>query len=664
MAGIPSCATIVANDAKASQRGAVLLVEPGRKVRWPGIAIKPPEGRWNLSAFTYVAMDIKNVGQHRVVVHCRVDNPGADGVRNCTVQSAEVPPGGKDTVCVLLTRKPSEPFRSLLFGMRGLPGGMCERNCIDPTNVVELRIFVGKSKEDCRFEIRNVRAGGAAEKELPKEESRLFPLIDQFGQYTHKDWPGKIESLEDLRDRKTEEQADLSAHPAPADWDQYGGWRTGPQLRATGFFRVEKYRAKWWLVDPEGRLFWSHGIDCVGKHAVTPITDRKHWFVDLPQAGSPLAKFYGKGNWAPHNYYEGKRFETYDFSAANLLRKYGDKWRTEAARLAPRRLRSWGMNTIGNWASAEVCALHQIPYVATLGVHSTTLAGGEGYWRKFPDVFDPRFAATAQMQSIAQRDRSAGDPWCIGYFVDNEESWGDETSLAAATLRSPPEQAAKRVFVDDLKKKYQTIKRLNAVWDTRHASWEALLQSTDPPNKSKAHDDLAAFYTKTAERYFEVCRDAVKAVAPSQLYLGCRFAGTNPRAMRAAAKYCDVVSFNRYTHVVDNLRLPEDVDKPMIIGEFHFGALDRGMFHPGLVPTLNQRERALAYMKYVHSAWENSAIVGAHWFQYGDQPTTGRGDGENYQIGFLDVCDTPYSETIQAARELGRRMYTTRSGSR
>ena len=42
--------------------------------------------------------------------------------------------------------------------------------------------------------------------------------------------------------------------------------------------------------------------------------------------------------------------------------------------------------------------------------------------------------------------------------------------------------------------------------------------------------------------------------------------------------------------------------------------------------------------------------------------TTGRFDGENLQNGFLDVCDTPYPETITGIREVGYRMYQIRSG--
>ena len=97
---------------------------------------------------------------------------------------------------------------------------------------------------------------------------------------------------------------------------------------------------------------------------------------------------------------------------------------------------------------------------------------------------------------------------------------------------------------------------------------------------------------------------------------------------------------------------------------FHFGALDRGPFHTGLCSVLDQDQRAEAYRHYVAGALLNPAVVGAHWFRCYDFPTTGRGDGENYQIGFLDICDTPYWETIAAARDLGDHLYTIRSTRR
>ena len=228
--------------------------------------------------------------------------------------------------------------------------------------------------------------------------------------------------------------------------------------------------------------------------------------------------------------------------------------------------------------------MRKTPYTATIGTGACRrLEGSEGFWGKFPDPFDPRLSAMLKMRPFS-------DPWCIGFFVDNELSWGaDGVSLAVATLRSPQDQPAKRMFLDDLRKKYQTIEKLNAAWGTQHASWHALLQSTTPPDKKKARPDLEAFYTRLAEQYFAVCRAAVKKAAPHQLYLGCRFATLwqNERATRASAKYCDVVSFNIYKRASD-LRLPEGADRPILIGEFHFGALDRGLFHPGLVAAPSQ----------------------------------------------------------------------------
>jgi hypothetical protein len=153
-------------------------------------------------------------------------------------------------------------------------------------------------------------------------------------------------------------------------------------------------------------------------------------------------------------------------------------------------------------------------------------------------------------------------------------------------------------------------------------------------------------------------REVIREVAHNQLYLGCRFAWVNPLAAAAAAKYCDVVSYNLYQRSVADFKFNGGADVPLIIGEFHFGALDRGMFHTGLVPVENQAARAEAYKNYVQGALRHPQMVGCHWFQYQDEPTTGRVyDEENYQIGFVDIVDTPYSETIQACREAGYHLY-------
>lgn len=644
-------------DAKATVAGDKLRVATGHDDPWPAIHFNPSKETWDLSAFAYVAIDVKNVGRNRAEVGLRVDSPKVGGKDQHVDGLATLEPGAKQTVFVTLRKKMTDEFKKKLYGMRGYPGGYDLRRGIDAAETTQVSFFVARPEADHAFEVSNLRAGG----KVVADPERLFPMIDAYGQYIHRDWPGKVKSDKDLAANKQQEDADIKKQPGPKDWDRYGGWAAGPKLKATGRFYPAKHDGRWWLVDPEGRLFWSHGVDCVRTgNATTPITDRLNYFAALPKRNSPFGQFYGHGNWAPHGYYVGKQYDTFNFTAANLLRKYGDDWKRQFTDSTHRRLRSWGMNTIANWSDPDIYLKRKTPYTATIHAGSRQIEGSQGYWGKFPDPFDPGLKKELTKRMERERGRSVGDPWCIGYFVANELSWGNDTSLAVAALRSPADQPVKKVFVEDLRKKYGAIKKLNEAWGTKHASWEAILKSTTAPDAKKAAGDLSEFYTKIAEEYFRVCRDAVKAADPDALYLGCRFAWVNDRAARAGAKFCDVVSYNRYKRSVADLRLPGNIDKPLIIGEFHFGALDRGMLHTGLVSCRDQQHRADSYKEYVEGALDNPYLVGTHWFQYGDQATTGRGDGENYQIGFLDVCDTPYPETIEACRKVGYSMYPRR----
>ncbi|NQT88551.1 beta-agarase [bacterium] len=656
---------VEARDIKATHvRGSALRLESGHKDAWPGITLVAPKGVWDLSAFDHVALDVRNVGANAVTVNCRVDNAGADGARNCNTGNVALKPGGKGTLKVAFRRKVANDFRSKLFGMRGYPGGGGAEPSIDPAKVNQLLIFVGKPTEDHAFEIDNVRAAGTYTPPTVPVGKPFFPFIDAFGQYIHKDWPGKTHSVEDMATRLAEETKDLAAHAGPKDWNKWGGWETGPPMKATGRFYPAKHKGKWWLVDPDGKLFWSHGIDCVRASDSTPIDDREAWFQDFPGDQPEFKNCWSRRGNAVRDYYKDKKPRCFSFTRANVMRKYGAQWQTRIGEMAHERLRSWGMNTIANWSEPGIYLMEPRKTAYCVAVHfgGKPLEGSKGYWGKFRDVFDPSFRQALRQRMAQEKGKTADDPWCMGYFVDNEIAWGDQVSLAVAALTSPPSQKAKQVFVADLKAKYGAIAKLNAAWGAKHASWQALLDWRTAPNKKRAWDDLTAFYTKTAETYFKACRESVKEVAPQGLYLGCRFAWVNKRAVAAAVKYCDVVSYNQYKMSVAGFRLPVEADVPVIIGEFHFGALDRGMFHTGLRAVKDQAARGAAYRSYVEAAVRHPQLVGTGWFKYMDEPTTGRAlDGENYQIGFLDSCDTPYPETIAASRDVGYRIYALRS---
>ena len=659
----PADAVVSATNTSA---GSALRVTTGHRTEWPGITLPAPGGHWDLSARSSVTLQLKNAGSDSVTVCCRVDNPGADGTKNCLTGSLKLEAGQAGTLEVALTRAASSTLGGKLFGMRGYPVTPGGPGTVDPQNVTQFLVFVSKPQADHRFEIASIRATGdyTPPTAWATDADPFFPFIDTLGQYRHKDWPDKTHSVAELAEKRAAEAGELTRQPGPAGWDKYGGWAQGPQLEATGFFRTQKSEGKWWLVDPDGRLFFSQGIDCVRMLDATPIEERETWFADFPGRQPEFAPFLSRGS-VLKGHYAGRTVDTFSFGGANLVRKYGADWQRICPVLIHQRLRSWGLNTIGNWSDGATCRLRRTPYTdAVNSGRVRMIEGSEGYWGKFPDVFDASFAASAQRGMAAKSGGSANDPWCLGYFSDNEMSWGDEPSLGLAALRSPADQPAKKAFAADLQAKYADIEPLNRAWGTHYASWEALLQSREAPDPTRATADLTAFYTRTAEQYFRIVRDAIKAVAPHQLYLGCRFAWVNPLAAAAAAKYCDVVSYNLYHRSVADFHFNGGADVPLIIGEFHFGALDRGQFHTGLVPTASQAARAQAYQDYVRGALQHPQFVGCHWFQYQDEPTTGRAyDEENYQIGFVDVADTPYAELVAASRGLADDLYAMRRKS-
>ncbi|ONI48199.1 hypothetical protein AN643_02790 [Candidatus Epulonipiscioides saccharophilum] len=123
----------------------------------------------------------------------------------------------------------------------------------------------------------------------------------------------------------------------------------------------------------------------------------------------------------------------------------------------------------------------------------------------------------------------------------------------------------------------------------------------------------------------------------------------------------DILSFNNYNPDVHREKFKlEEYDMPMIIGEFCFSATDRGHFSPTTMAVSTQQDRADSYINYVESALKSGKFVGVHWFQYYDEPILGRSwDGENFNLGFVDVTDQPYMELVEASRYLYDTMYET-----
>lgn len=533
----------------------------------------------NLDEWVSIALDVTNLGAEPIYIEgqcfSETDNSLtiADGALFYSRAMLVLEPGETDTMIIFLSREmgsmPSYMYDHFQ-GMFGIPGGFLRRRANIPLNhYSHIRLFKQLAGAEWNVRVDGIRTLGQYKLPSPEKlESDFFPFIDRFGQYKWSDWEGKVKRPEDMYAQREAEEADLKAHPASPEWDKWGGWANGPQLRATGHFRTEKYQGKWWLVDPDGHLFFSQGICEVGLTQVTRIQGREKYFDYKPLNG--------------------------DFYLSNLITKYqgAPDLAEQLVDNVYRRFKSWGLNTIAVWTLDEAFRRDpQVPY--TLTVRS-------GIRGRVPDDFDAESFKEAFRQSLMSSRKDilecAKDPWCLGIFVDNEQGW---------------------------------------------------------PTKNQRENIRA---------YFKAVREVLDEFAPDKLYLGCRSNSVafNRIAFEAQAEFCDVMSINHYDYNLSTFAETRGLDKPLIVGEYHFGAIDRGLAHTGLRTAPSQKQRARIYKHFVEEALKSDYIVGTHWFQYVDQCFTGRSDGENYQIGFVDICDRPHPEMIEATRQIKEEMYELR----
>ena len=616
-----------------------------------GVAIAPPAGgeSFDFSRAGSLAIDVQNLStnrQLRLTLH--VSGGGSDpaspvpAIREHRTLNTGIGlnPGETGTLRILL---PHPDIYAAPDGAKGF-------YAIDTAHITAIDVKAQWPFEDafrwlidCR--LSNLRLEGSPDYSRKIPDARYCPFVDAYGQFAHDDWPEKIHEDATFAADLAAESAALPA--APETWDEYGGWADGPQLTATGHFRTEKVDGKWYFVTPSGHLFFSTGIDVVRDVTDSPNGNaHPDWYASaIPSSGSMA------------------------FPAWNLTRKFGKSdYLLDYYDFVLRRLDAWGVNTIGNWSGRELMQQGRKPYVLSLLERDASLPGLTGV--KFYDCFHADFttkmnaAVQAAFGSNAAAAQSIDDPMCIGYFIDNELTFSG--LLAAALKLDVSTSAAKRTFLDQAKATYGTVAALNSAWETTFPSLTAVDAMTNEPPGAAFAEDRNAFEEVWCERYFQACHDAIAAMAPDKLYLGSRFVGLrqSTRLWRAASKHCDVLSVNAYANSIFNMpatianySVPE---RPILIGEFHFGATTRGMFSGGLCPVYDQTERARSYTRFVQGALCHPLVIGCHWFQYRDQPLVGRTDGEAYQVGWVDVCDRPYGELTTAARAVGTSMYTYR----
>ncbi len=390
-------------------------------------------------------------------------------------------------------------------------------------------------------------------------------------------------------------------------------------------FSIQHEGGTAWLRRPNGERFFSLGVCCVNQGA-----SRNEF--DATNPGYAAWRHYPDSNlWA------------------NATLK---------------RLRSWGFTTVGGWSDFH--ALRQCPdagvaFAPVLHVGSTA---GAPWW----DMWDPknlqRMDEVARSQIVPLRD----DPRVIGYYSDNEIGWWNAI-LFQMTLEQGPTSGQRQRLIELLQQTYRN-------------DWSELLRDFEPAPGVDGWQDLdqhgmlylrpggqgiqtyRRFLGMLAERYYGLVHDLIRKYHSRALVLGDRYQSFYyPEVTRACARYVDVVSSNLNAHWNDGLfarfyleTLHALAGKPVLIGEFYMSARDNRSGNKnsrGVYPVVaTQKDRAVGFRNTLEALLRIPYVIGTDWFQYYDEPTHGRFDGENFNFGLVDIHDRPYEALTTTARTL------------
>jgi hypothetical protein len=492
-------------------------------------------------------------------------------------------------------------------------------------------------------------------------------LVDEFGQSTLDDWPDKLKSLAELKADAEGEKAYYAGLTPPA-FDRFGGLPgSGAKLglKKTGFFHVEQQGGKSWLVDPDGNAFFHLGICSFGPgEDYTYVKGREQIYAWLPD-------LQGEFNTA---FRPETGSENFSFQLANQIRKFGQPYDHEAyaARMIGR-VKRWGFNSIGAFSRIpqEAHRAANFPYVASLPL---------GQWEGLPrvpgvfeswDPFDEKTRARVEENIAKNIPARANDPLCIGYFIVNEPRF-DEIPKNVSALNG--KHACKRRLVQMLTEKYKTIEAFNTAWEAQAKSFEELANAGLAVKTAAAHADLKEYTGLFLDTYFALASAAFRKHDAHHLLLGARYQPItikDEQLCRITGKYCDVISFNYYTHGIEKDLLQNvykwSGGKPMMLSEFFWSSpRDSGLV--GGREVKSQQERGLAYRNYVEQSAALGFVIGIEWFTLVDQSVTGRWfskySGESANSGLLSVSDRPWKPMLAEMLKTNYEIYDVLLGQR
>lgn len=310
------------------------------------------------------------------------------------------------------------------------------------------------------------------------------------------------------------------------------------------------------------------------------------------------------------------------------------------------RVHAVGFKGLGAWCNA---AFHNVDAPMTQDLNIWACAGDSVRF------YNPQWAAAADRAIAAMVQPLRDNRNLVGYYLDNELDWGDGFAGPGTYFDHLPTTNPNRVQVlDVIQNLWPTTDDFNRDWHTHLTAFDDLDQWTSLPREpATAYARLAsAWLSHLATDYFRTTSTLVRAYDPNHLILGIRYKGFAPRQVVAASRdWVDAQSINYY---VNDALLDPDLfhmiheisNQPIIISEYSFHSLDGSsgdrddVGFNAQVP--DQFARAEGYSLFTERLARVPYIIGADWFQWSDEPPTGRADGEDVNFGIVDIHDHAY----------------------
>ena len=197
--GLPMASVQAKESRLALTKDGMLRVEIGAAKFWPGVTISGPQSGWDLSRHGRLEMEVRNPGAEMIAVSLRVDTFSDGSEVTWQTRSVRVEGGGTATLQMDLARRGEGKLGGKLFGMRGYPASAKGDLKADPARVSRLLVFLPKGTSGTSFEMGRVTAVGPVVPPTASVDDAepYFPFVDRFGQYRHRDWKGKVKSVEE-----------------------------------------------------------------------------------------------------------------------------------------------------------------------------------------------------------------------------------------------------------------------------------------------------------------------------------------------------------------------------------------------------------------------------------------------------------------------------------